>query len=167
MLALAKLLDHAVPIVVDVDADDLVARHHDVLHGGILEIQYADQHLLVAVRNHRSGLRDHRAQLFAAQGIRGLLRRYAEQTQHPVGQEIGGPDEGVEQKQQRCVDVSGRQRQAFGVQRAEGLGRHFAEDEQHQGQGGRSESDREFPAQPERDEADQHRRRHVHEGAQQ
>ncbi len=81
VLALAQLFDDPVPVVVDIDADDLVARHHDVFDGGVFQIQDADQHLLVAMRNHGAGLRHDGAQFLAAQGIRGLLRRDAEQAQ--------------------------------------------------------------------------------------
>ena len=97
VLALAQLLEYPVPVIIDVDADDLVARHHDVLHRGIFQIQDADQHLLMASRNHRAGLGNHGAQFLAAQGIRGLLARHAEQAQHAVGQQIRRPDERVEQ----------------------------------------------------------------------
>ena len=130
VLALAQLLDDPIPIVVEVDADDLVARHHDVFHRGIFQIQDADQHLLMAMRNHRAGLGDHGAQFLAAQGIRGLLRRDAEQPQHAVGQQIRRPDERIQQQQQRRVDVGRRQREPFGMQGAEGLRRDLAKNQQ-------------------------------------
>ena len=167
VLALTQLLDGPVPIIVDIDADDLVARHHDVLHGGVFQIQNADQHLLVPMRNHRAGFRHDRAQFFAAQGIRGLLRRHAEQAQHAVRHQVRGPHERIQHLQQGRVDVGGRQREPLGVQGAERLGRHFAEDQQHQCQRRGPESNQEFAAQSQGDEAHQHRRRHIDDGAEQ
>ena len=165
VLTLPQLLQDPVPIIIDVDADDFVSRHHDVLDGGILQIQNADEHLLVAPRNHRAGLGHDGAQLFAAQGICRDLSRDAEHPQHAVGEEIRHPYEGIQQKQQGCVDVRGRQRQTLGMQSTEGFGRHLAKNQQHECQQQCAEGHQEFAADSQRDEAHQNRRDHVDDGA--
>jgi hypothetical protein len=53
------------------------------------------------------------------------------------------------------------------MQRAVGLGRHLAEDQQDQRQRHGAERHQEFPPEAQRDEAHQHRRGHVDDGAQQ
>ena len=89
-----------------------------------------------------------------------------QQPQHAIGQEIGRPHERIQWVQQRRVNVGGRQRQPLRVQRAVGLGRHFAKDQQHQRQCHGAECHVIFAAQAKRDESHQHGGRHVDDGAQ-
>ncbi len=83
-------------------------------HGGFFEIQNADPGIcwwrcgIIAPRFSHDG-----AQLLAAQGVRDLLLREAEQTQHAVREQIRRPHEGIEQGQQRRVDIGRGQREAF------------------------------------------------------
>ena len=46
-------LENGPGIVVDIDAGDLGAGHHDVLHRGVLQVQNADDHVLMVARDRR------------------------------------------------------------------------------------------------------------------
>ena len=52
-----------------VDAGDLLARDHDVVHRHAPEVEDRQQHLAVARRDHRRGLGHHRAQLLGAERL--------------------------------------------------------------------------------------------------
>ncbi len=146
VLALAQLLHDPVPIVIDVDADDFIPRDHDVFDRGILEIQNADQHLLVAPRNHGAGLGHNRAQLFAAQGVCRHLPRHTEHAQYAIGEQVREPNERVEYEEQGRVDEGRRQCQAFGMQCPICLRRDLAKYQQHKGQQCGAEGHQEFTA---------------------
>ena len=64
---LAQLVEQVLPAVLDVDAGDLLARHHDVVHGELTQIEDRQQHLAMTRRDHGARLGDHRAQLLGAQ----------------------------------------------------------------------------------------------------
>src|SRR5512139_3749384 len=66
--AVTQLLDDVVPVVGQVDAVDLLPRHHDVVDRDLLEVEDAHEHALVAMRDDGAGFGDHRAQFLAAQG---------------------------------------------------------------------------------------------------
>ncbi len=55
VLAAAYQPQDLVDGVVQVDADDFVARHHDVVHGDLFQIENAQQHVLVPARQHGAG----------------------------------------------------------------------------------------------------------------
>ena len=167
VLALAQLIDDLVPVILHIDADDFGARHHDVLHRGLLQIENADQHLLMAMGNHGARLGDHGAQFLAAQGVRRLLLRYAQQTQYAVRKQIGGQHERIQQPQQRRVYIRRRQRETLRMQRAEGLGGDLAEDQDDEGQCDDPDGHEVIAAQAKGDEADQRRRHDIDDGAQQ
>ncbi len=167
VLALPQLREDLVPGVLDVDADDLDARNHDVLDGGVLEIENAHQHLLVTLRDHGSGFGHDAAQLLAAQRVRGLLARHAKQTQCAVGEQIRCPDERIERPEQRGIHISRRQCETLGMQRAEGLRRDLAEDQQDERERDDADGHQIVPAQAKGDQADQRGRHDVDHGAQQ
>ena len=70
--ALADLFDDVVPVVLEVDAVDLAARHHDVVDRDLFQVEDAHQHALVAVRDDGARLGDDGAQFLAAE--RGAVR---------------------------------------------------------------------------------------------
>ena len=62
VLAVGEHSKYFVHVVVDVQADDLVARHHDVVDGDVFQVEHPQQHVLVLAGNARA-LVDHGAQL--------------------------------------------------------------------------------------------------------
>ena len=64
-----QLAQYGFPVVVDVDGVDLAARHHDVLHRHLVQIQNAEQHLLMALGDEAAGLVDDGAQLLGIEGV--------------------------------------------------------------------------------------------------
>ncbi len=85
----------------------------------------------------------------------------------PFASRFVAQTKGYSTQQQGRVDVGGGQREPLRMQGAESLGRHLAEDQQHQGERGGAEGNQEFAAQSQGDEAHQHRRRHIDDGAEQ
>ena len=84
-------------VVREIDADDLVVRHHDVVDGHFLQVEDAEQHLLVAAGNTAAGLVHDGAQLFSRQRLQsGIATAHAEQEQHAVRRDIGEPDDRVQ-----------------------------------------------------------------------
>ena len=71
VLAVGQRLADGGPVVVDIDAGDLVARYHDVLDAHMFEVHQVQQHRLVARGNHRAGLQHHGTQLLLGQCLRG------------------------------------------------------------------------------------------------
>ena len=60
-----------------------------------------------------------------------LILRHAEQPQHAVGQQIGGPDYRLQDLDQGLVNERGGQRELLRIERAHGLGRDLAEDDEN------------------------------------
>ena len=56
--------------VIQVNADDFVMRNHDVIHGDPFEVEYADEHAPIAIRNPAAGVVHYRSQFFASQCMR-------------------------------------------------------------------------------------------------
>ena len=56
-------------LVVEINADDLVMRHHDVVNRNFLEVENADQHLLVATGDARARFVHDGAQFFTCQSL--------------------------------------------------------------------------------------------------
>jgi hypothetical protein len=162
--ALAHLRQHFVPFVADVDAADLVARHHDVFDADLLQVEDAHQHALVAMRDHRAGLGHDGAQFFGTQrSAAGLVASDAKQAQHAVRDEVGQPHDGIDDLEQHGVDNRGGQRNPLGIQRAERLGRHLAEDDQYGGEESDADGCVRLAAEREGDHRHQGRRGGVHE----
>ena len=130
----AQLVQHLAPVVAQVDADDLAALHHDVLDPDLLQVEDAEQHAPVPLRQQAAGFAHRAAQLLAGQGVAALLRRHAAQPQQAVGEAVDQPHQRPGQRQQRAVDDRGRQRHPLGVQRAQGLRRHLREHQEGDGQ---------------------------------
>jgi len=65
MRCLAQLVEDALPIVIEIDAGDLLTRNHDVVHRDPLKVENTHQHLLVTARDHQTRFGDDGAQLFA------------------------------------------------------------------------------------------------------
>ena len=152
VLGAGELLHDVVPVVVEVDTDHLVARHHDVLDRDRLEVEHAEQHPPVAFRQRAVRVDHHRAQLLLGQ--RRLAVRVGidpEQPQQRVAHPVHHPDERVEQFQQRLVDPGRRERDALRVQRGQRLRRHLGEDQDHQGQRAGGDGDADLAEQAQRD----------------
>ena len=113
----ARLDDREVvfPRAIEVEADDLLARHHDVVDGDGVEVEDAEQHALVAARHHHAGFRHDGAQLLGAQRVRcDLIGPHAEQPQQAVREQVQQPDDRVRHLEQREVDQRRRQRDSRG-----------------------------------------------------
>ena len=136
VLCFAQALEDRAPVVVQIDADDIAARNHDVIDRDALEIEDAHQHLLVAARDHRTRFSNDRAQFLAGQGclLRNLVAADADQHQHAVGHAIDQPDGGIQQQIQGTIDVDRAQRHALRMQRTIGLRPDLAEDQHHESQ---------------------------------
>ncbi|MEY3714061.1 MAG: hypothetical protein RL321_1681 [Pseudomonadota bacterium] len=96
MRCLTQLVEDALPIVLEIDARDILARNHDVVDGDAFEIEDADQHLLVAAWNHQARFGYNRPQLLAREGVLLSLSIHVEtnQAQRPVGDPVHGIDGG-------------------------------------------------------------------------
>ena len=135
VLAGADLGEDRLEVVVEIDAGDLLTRHHDVVDGDILQIEDRQQHRLVATWNHGAGFMYHRAQLVAGQVVGAAVDvADAQQPQQTVGNGIDQPHERVEQLEQRFEGHRRGVRDAFGLDGGEGLGRDLGEDQDHDGQ---------------------------------
>ena len=85
MATVHQLFEHVRPFVVEVDAVDVTARHHDVFDSGGFQIENAEQHLLMLLRNHGAGFLDYRAQLFTTERFASTFQlAHTEQGQHAV-----------------------------------------------------------------------------------
>ena len=136
-----RLHERALPVV-EVEARDLVLRHHDVVHGDLPEIQQPHQHGAVAVRHPQTRLAHHRAELLRAEALLAALRDpYPEQPQQAVGEPVHGPDQGVEEPQQRSQDPGRGEREPFRLDGRRGLGRDLGEDDDDDGEGDGRERD--------------------------
>ena len=161
---LLQLFEDHVERVVQIDAIDLAAWHHDVVDRDLFQVEDVQQHLLMALRDHRAGLVDHGSQLFATQCIAlGILGEDPQQAQHRVGHQVDQPDQRKQQAQQRCVDPRRGEGKAFRVQGSHGLGRNLGENQHHQGQQPRGNCDRAFAAKADRNDRCQRRCQDIHE----
>gem|GEM_PF-6286412 len=112
--------------VIEIDAVDLVAGHHDVVDRDFFQIEDAGQHLPVALGDHRRRLRDHGAQFFAAElWRRGRPRLLTEQSQNAVGYQVHRGHHRKDDFSQWFEYPGCRKGDLLGVQRGEGLGRDF------------------------------------------
>ncbi len=131
--AVGQLTQYGLPVIVDVDGVDLAARHHDVFHRHLVQIQDAEQHLLMALGDQTARLVDDGAQLLGIEGVI-LVRIDLQQLEQTAGDAIDHPDEGGKRHHQplehpRCwigdfLREHGRQ----------GLGSHFTKHQHDQGQ---------------------------------
>jgi len=139
----ADLFEDVVPAVGDIDRRDFAAGYHDVVDGDAFQIQNAEQHPLMSVRNHRARFGHDGTQLFRAERMRcGLFRGNSQQPQHAVREQVRDPDERIRDFHQCGIDIRRRQRELLRVQRSVGLGRHFAEDQQYDREQQRANRDR-------------------------
>ena len=46
MLRITELLNDGVEVVIEINADDLTFRHHDVIDGNLIQVQHAQHHIL-------------------------------------------------------------------------------------------------------------------------
>ena len=125
-----------VVVLVEIDAEDLVARHHHVVHRHFLEVEDIQQHAPVRRGNQRPGLVDDGAQLLGGQVF--LLPRCrvgAEQAHQAIGDKIHRPDHRVHDLHQRQQDHAGGKGNTLRAQGGQGLGGDLGEDQDHQGQG--------------------------------
>ena len=132
---LAQLIEQILPAVLDIDTGNLLTRHHDVVHGELLQIEDRKQHLAMPGRDHGTRLGDHGAQLLGAQVLtvaRGL--HHAEDPQHAVGKLVRDPQQRPRQHHERAVDACRVQRDRFGVGRGVDFRRQLAKDDHDHGE---------------------------------
>ena len=83
-------------VIVQIDANDLIVRHHYVIDRDLLEIENADQHPTVSIRNSATGLVHDGAQLFLRQRMRSrVAATHTKQVQDTIGGDICQPDNRV------------------------------------------------------------------------
>src|SRR5690554_592150 len=125
-----KLVNDVVNVVFNVDADDFVARHHDVVHGDLLQVENAQQHFLVTLGDEAACFMDQGAQLFPAQMVAGCqIGTGADQTEHNAGDQVDEPDQGVEHFEKRAQDVTCRKSDFFREVGGQGLGGNLAKEQ--------------------------------------
>ena len=112
--AVRQALDDVLDGILEVYAVYLVAGHHDVVDLYLLEIQDADQHLLVAPRNEGRGFIDHRAQLLRAELLFvDRVDAHRKDAQHTVGEPVDCGNRRIENAEQRHENVGGRKGDAL------------------------------------------------------
>ena len=164
MPAVAQLREQVVPVICEIEARDLGARHHDVLDVHPLEVEDAHQHPLMPMRNHHARLGHHGTQFVMAEGTRALaFARHAEQTQHAAGQQIDRPHHGLQDLEHHLVHERRGQREAFRMERADGLWRDLAEDDEDHGEECDSDCDPRQAAHLDADQGDDRGRSRIDE----
>ena len=90
--AVGQLALDALPVIVDVDGVDIAAWHHDVLDQHLVEIQNAQQHLLMTLGDQVTRLVDYGAQLLGVEGVIlvGIDLQHLEQA---AGDAVDQPDQ--------------------------------------------------------------------------
>ena len=90
--AAGDLLGNLFPAVVEIDTDNFIARHHNIVHGDLFQIQDIQQHGLMFTGNQATGLIDHGAQFVSAEVmVIRFLGRQIQQPQQAIGQYIDHP----------------------------------------------------------------------------
>ena len=69
MLAGLELPKDDIGVVFQVDTDHFIPGHHDVVHGDVVQVQDAHQHVFVLGRNQGARFIHHGTQFFPAQVI--------------------------------------------------------------------------------------------------
>ena len=116
--------------VVEVDADHLVARDHDVVDRDVVQVKDAQQHVLPVEGQGVFGLAHHAAQLLGGQAVVALAGGVdAQQAQQAVADPAQQQDQWVEQLEQQGQGQAGRIGDGLGAQGGQGLGGDFAEDQ--------------------------------------
>ena len=93
-----------------------------------LQVEYAEQHVAVRIRNQPAGLVDRDSQLLGIQRVAAaMLAGEQEQFQHQLGQPVDYRHQRQHQLGQRLVDVGGRKGDFIRVGRGQGFRRHLGE----------------------------------------
>ncbi len=107
---------YLIPLRVQVDADDAVARYHDVFDGCLFEVEDRQQHILVRLRDQHTGFEDHRPQFLGADGLSAArVDTQADQTQQPVGDTVDDPHDRINQPKHRPQHEGARKGDALGI----------------------------------------------------
>ncbi len=67
MRGVGQLANNRLPVIVDINAHDLIARHHNVVNADLFQIQYRQQHILIAAGDLRVGFMHDGTQFIFAQ----------------------------------------------------------------------------------------------------
>ncbi len=162
MCAGADLFDDVVPVVVQVDADDLVARHHDVVDGDLFQVQDVHQHALVPFGNEHAGFVHQRAELLGLQRVVGSAHAaLTKQPQHRVRQRVGHQHQRIQHFQHGHVNKRCREGDPLGVPCRQRLWRDLGENQHHQHQQRSGNCNAGFAVQPQGDHRRQRRGRQV------
>ena len=130
-----QLLQDVLVAVIKVDAINLVARHHDVVNGHLLQVQYIGQHAPVAPGDHGARLGDDGSEFFLGQGLPFLhIRSETQQPEQAVGNAVYGQHEGHEQFEQRYQDEAEGEGQFLRVQCGDGFWGYLGKNQDHQRQ---------------------------------
>src|SRR5690554_1310264 len=135
VLAGTDLFENAFQAVVQVDADDFVARHHDVIDRDIFQVEDRQQHGLVAMRNQGAGFVYHRAQLVTGQAPPAAFNAFdADQAEQAIGNGVDQPYQGIKHFKQWLQQQRGGVGDTLRLDGGVGFGAYLTEDQQHDGQ---------------------------------
>lgn len=125
---------HGGQVVLDIQPDDVRARHHDRARGAVVEPQHAVDHGLLARVEHAFGraLADHGAH-FALGHAAVAGAANAEHGQNGAGRHIEQADQGPRHQRQPAHRPGDETGHALGVTQGDVLGHQFADDEREIG----------------------------------
>ena len=103
MRGVRQLADNGLPVVVNINPDDFIARHHNVVNADLFQIQHRQEHVLIATGDLRAGfVHDGTQFVFAERATDGDVCLYTNHAhQHPC-HHIQQPDQRHHQNKQRC-----------------------------------------------------------------
>ena len=138
---------------IDVQADDLVPVHHDVVDGDAFEVDDTEQHVLPPFRN-AAGFAQQGSELIHAEVVGDgiAVGRLQKRFHQRIAERVDAYHHGVDQPQQRREHVCRRKRDPLRNVGTDRLRRDFADDEGHQGERQRCDGE---PLLAEQFEADQ------------
>ncbi len=149
--AVGQLALDALPVVIDIDGVDIAAGHHDVLDQHLVEIQDAQQHLLMALGDQAARLVDYGAQLLGVEGVI-LVWRDLQHLEQTAGYAVDQPDQRGKRHHQPLEDPGGGVGNLLGEHGRQRLGSHFTKYQHHQGQAKSGHRDTEIAEQPDTDD---------------
>ena len=115
---------------VEVERFDAAARDHHVVDGNIFEVEQVQQDAAVFGRHEAARFEHDGAQFFGGEAlVASAFRVDVQHAQHGVREQIDEPDERPRDAHQRRDDQAGRQRDLFGIRRADDFRRDLGEND--------------------------------------
>ena len=128
-----QLANDGFPVVIDVDTDDFVTRHHDVVHAHLFQIQHRQEHVLITSGDLRAGfVHDGAKLLFAERAADGDVGFDSHHPHQDARHHVQQPDQRHHQDLQRCQQEAARIGDLFRVKRGDGFWQHFGKHQHHE-----------------------------------